>query len=343
MTSLLGTGGRAWVIDSGRSYERLCHLLGGDYLDFSVKSQYCLNPFSGLDELTSQLPLIKTLLARMAADKQPLNSLQQAALERAIRLSWDKYKGETCITRVSEQLQAMGNETADRVGQMLYPYTDDGIYGAYFNGEANIHLNSDLVVLELGSLDNRPDLQQTILLLLMLRVSHEMYRGDRQRRKLCVIDEAWRLMAGGDAGLFIETGYRTARKFGGSYMTITQGLDDYNASANARAALRNSDWLFLMRQKAESLIQAKNQDLLHMDEGMLRLLSHLETRQGRYSEVAIMAPNGGLALGRLLVDPFSEKLYSTKAEEFASIEKWRAEGYDLATAVERLVAESEGR
>ena len=258
LISLLGTGGRAWVIDSGRSYERLCYLLGGDYLDFSMGRKFCLNPFSGLKELVPQLPLLKTLLARMAAGKQPLNSLQQSILERAIRSAWDKYGQETSVTRVAEQLHEAGSETADQVGQMLYPYTDKGVYGSYFNGKANISLSNDLVVLELGALDNRPDLQQTILLLLMLHINHEMYLGDRQRRKLCVIDEAWRLMAGGDAGVFIETGYRTARKFGGSYMTITQGLDDYNASDNARAALRNSDWLFLMRQKPESLVQAQN-------------------------------------------------------------------------------------
>ena len=29
MASLLGTGGRCWVIDSGRSYEHACRLFGG--------------------------------------------------------------------------------------------------------------------------------------------------------------------------------------------------------------------------------------------------------------------------------------------------------------------------
>ena len=46
--SLLGTGGRVWVIDSGRSYERLCRLLGGTYLEFGPKVDINLNPFTGV-------------------------------------------------------------------------------------------------------------------------------------------------------------------------------------------------------------------------------------------------------------------------------------------------------
>lgn len=340
LISLLGTGGRAWVIDSGRSYERLCHLLGGAYLDFSPEREISLNPFSHIQSLGPHLPLIKILLAQMAAPKQELNSLQMAHLERAIKTAWDDHGNDSTVSLVAERLLQSGDESAARVGHMLYPYTGNGVYGSYFEGRANIALDSDLVALELGGLDDRADLQQVVLMLLMLHINQHMYQGDRARRKLCIVDEAWRLMGDASASRFIETGYRTARKFGGAYMTITQGLDDYNHSAATRAAIQNSDWVCLLRQKPESLVRAKQQALLQMDEAMLKVLSSLETVQGKYSEVAVLAPQGGLALGRLIVDPFSEKLYSTKAEEYAALASARARGMSLVEAIEQMVQEA---
>ena len=163
-----------------------------------------------------------------------------------------------------------------------------------------------------------------------------MYLGDRKQRKLCIVDEAWRLMGHGEAGGFIEQGYRTARKFGGAFMTITQGIDDYYRSGTSKAALDNADWVFLLRQKAESLKAAENSDRLVLDEGLHQLLASVDTRQGKYSEIAVMGP-AGTTVGRLVVDPFAEKLYSTKAEEFAAIEGLRKQGFSVVDAIEKLL------
>jgi len=191
-------------------------------------------------------------------------------------------------------------------------------------------------VLELGELDPKPDLQAVVLLILMMRITEAMYLGGRKQRKLCIIDEAWKLMGRGTAGEFIERGYRTARKFGGSFMTITQGIDDYYKSGTSKAALANSDWLFLLRQKPESIQAAENSDQISMDEHLRRVMTSIDTKQGEYSEIAVMGP-GGVSVGRLIVDPFTEKLYSTKAEEFEQIDQMMRQGRSLVDAVEHLV------
>ena len=340
--SLLGTGGRVWVIDSGRSYERLCRLLGGTYLEFGPKVDINLNPFTGVRDIREEMPLLKDLFAQMAAPVQQLNSLQTARLEEALAGVWQDKGTEATVTDVAQFLAAHDDEAAQRVGVMLYPYTRHGTYARYFEGRANVDLDSSFVVLELGELDGRPDLQTVVLLMLMMRITEAMYLGDRKQRKLCIVDEAWRLMGRGEAGHFIEQGYRTARKFGGAFMTITQGIDDYYRSGTSKAALDNADWVFLLRQKAESLKAAENSDRLVLDESLHQLLASVDTRQGRYSEIAVMGP-AGTTVGRLVVDPFAEKLYSTKAEEFAAIEALRERGLSVVDAVEQLVSDSSRR
>ncbi|GEQ99207.1 hypothetical protein JCM17844_28440 [Iodidimonas gelatinilytica] len=66
---------------------------------------------------------------------------------------------------------------------------------------------------------------------------------------------------------------------------------------------------------------------------MERDMKSLKRSGSQYSEVMILGP-GGYAIGRLMLDPFSVKLYSSKAEDFEAIRRLQAEGMSLAEAVE---------
>ncbi|HMY01308.1 MAG TPA: DUF5934 domain-containing protein, partial [Agitococcus sp.] len=48
--AILGSGGKAFIIDSGRSYENLCQILDGEYIDFGEGNNICLNPFTSILE-----------------------------------------------------------------------------------------------------------------------------------------------------------------------------------------------------------------------------------------------------------------------------------------------------
>ena len=334
--STLGTGGRCWVIDSGRSYQHICDLLDGTFLEFLPEKPLCLNPFTRVQAIEHELPVLKRLLAQMAAgEARPLDSLQLSALERAIGAAWADYGPETTVTRIAQLLKGWPDDASRHVGEMLYPYTRDGVYARYFEGPSNVDMENPFVVLELGELDRTPDLRLVVLLLLMTRITEEMYLSERTQRKLAIIDEAWKLMTG-NAAQFIEEGYRTARKFGGAFVTVTQGLADFYKSPTTTAALTNADWVFLLRNKPESIAAAAKQEHLVIDEALQRVLRSVTTVQGSYAEIAVMGPDG-VAVGRFIVDPFTAKLYSTKAEDFAAIEAMTRNGLRLEEAVETLL------
>lgn len=345
IASTLTTGGRVWVIDAGRSYQNLCSILGGSTIDFARQARPVINPFSGVHPEafeTDELPILKQILARMCSPQAPLGSLQLSYLEQGIAKAWAARGRDTEITDVADVLAAMPHPEQTALAVMLHPWTRAGSYGRYFAGATNIDLDSPFVVLELDDLNSRPDLQSVVLMIVMLRITETMYLLDRSQRKLCIIDEAWRLLGAGMGGDFIESGYRTARKYGGAFMTITQGIDDYYKSASATAALDCSDWVFLLRQKPESIAAAAGSKRLFLDEGTQQLLLSVDTAQGRYSEIAIRGP-GGLSVGRLVVDPFTEKLYSTQAAEFQFVQDALAAGRSIDDAVEALVQRSARR
>jgi conjugal transfer ATP-binding protein TraC len=220
---------------------------------------------------------------------------------------------------------------------MLHPYTREGAYGKYFGADATLDFSADFIVLELEELKAKKDLQTVVLLIVMYRITREMYFS-RERKKIVIIDEAWDLLSGGATAEFIEAGYRRARKYKGAFMSATQGVDDYYRNPAAKAALDNSDWMFLLRQKPESIEMLDKLGQLTMDDAMKRLLQSLRTEHGAYSEVFIHSPVGN-GIGRLMVDPHSLLLFSSRAEDFSAINAKRAAGLTVSEAIDAVLQE----
>jgi len=342
----LGAGAKVWIIDVGRSYKNLCELLDGEFIEFSDERQntICLNPFSMIIDINADMEMVLPLLAQMASPREPLDNYGYTALGSAIKRVWDAKGRSATITDIYELLQtgrlsSEGEYERDlsRLATALEPYTRHGVYASYFEGDANIQFDKDFVVLELEELKSKKDLQSVVMQLIMYRITQEMYR-DRSRRKLVIIDESWDLMGSGSSGSFIEAGYRRARKYGGAFGTITQSVDDYYKNEATKAAINNADWLFLLRQKAENIERLGKEGKLSLDEWLKRQLGSVSTEHGNFSEIYIHSPMGS-GLGRLLLDPFSMLVYSTRAEDYEAIKRLRDQGLSVADAIEQLVTQ----
>ncbi len=341
--SVLAAGGRVFILDSGGSYRNLCKLLNGRYLEFDKDTPVQLDPCASLreaneTEVHSQLPQLKNLLACMASPLQRLEPKVLAILEQAILAAWRVHGSNTCLENIHQWLTQSEHGLSHDLALMLSPFCPNGMYGRYFT-EGTALGEENLIVLELDGLNHQPELQSVVLLMLMQRITESMYKGDRSRLKVCIIDEAWRLLGDGQAAGFIEEGYRTARKFGGAFMTITQGLADYFRNPTTMACYANSDYVFLLRQKNESIDQARKNSHLALGPWEERLLRSLTTVAGRYSEIAIRSPEGW-SVGRLVVDPWTEKLMSTRAEDVASLLAAQRQGYNMTEAIDFVLGAS---
>lgn len=336
--SYLSKGGKVWIIDVGRSYLKLCNVLGGDFVEFSESSDICINPFSFIQDINEEMEVLKPLLSQMmTGDDNRLTGVQLAELERAVKSTWDKYGRQSTITLVRDELASMCDESQQicavgEMAKMLYPWTKSGIYGRYFEGEANLNFTNPFTVLELEELKSKKALQTVVLMILMYRITNDMYVNRDGSKKIVIIDEAWSLMSGGDTAEFIETGYRRARKYGGAFGTATQSVDDYYKNEGALAALNNADWVFMLRQKKESIQRFEKDGKISMDPWKKRTLFDLTTKHGVFSEVFVNYP-GGEGVGRLFVDPFTSLLYSSKDDDFQSIKAKEAQGLSTAEAI----------
>lgn len=343
MNTTLGLGGRVFVMDVGRSFENTCLLSEGQFIEFKAKTSLCLNPFSTIstndpDAAQDALAMLKSVLILMAAPTKGVDDLEAAFLEQATLETWNKYQQGSNITRIAECLGSYHDQKAKDLGIKLFPFTDKGNYGRFFNGPANVNLDNPLIVVELEELKERKNLQGVVVQMFIINITNKMFLGDRKTPFTIVFDEAWDLLRGTQSGIFIETLARRLRKYYGSLVIGTQSVNDLFATPAAQAAFDNSDWMCLLSQKSESIDQLKKSGRISLTPSMEAQLKSVKTKQGEYAEVMIYGGNG-YAIGRLLLDPYSQLLYSTKAADYSAIQALKQQGLSLSDALEALLKE----
>lgn len=344
-----GIGARVWVIDVGRSYQNLIKLQKGTFLEFTPDTKLCINPFSwvGLDnelDFKAEMRMLKPMIGRMASPNSPLSEFQYSLISEAIINVWKDYGQATNPTLISHYLQSnIKNESggieraAYELAKQLQSFTTAGIFGNLFNGRANISLDDDMVGLELEELKDAPELRRVVLFVLTSRIAHDMYLS-RDRKKLCLVDEAWQLLGDDkETGDFLEEGFRRARKYHGIFCIGTQGVEDAFKNPAARAAYNNADWKILLRQEKNNLEKLIDDGMVNFSPALKRMLLSLRTEKGRFSEMIISSPNGD-ALVRHIPDPFSLLMTSTNAADFTECKALLDSGYSTIDALEIMLA-----
>lgn len=337
-----GQGAKVWVLDIGRSYQQSCEFLGGQFVQFGADNSMSLNPFSAIVDINEDMRLLTPLFAQMIAPRGGLSDYQRARLEEALLGTWERHQKDADPTAVRDELLRLGHSdprVAD-MAAMLGPYAHTGVHAAWFSGPATIDFQADYVVLELEELKSRPELQVVVFLQLLFQISQQMY-ASHDRRKLVLIDEAWDLMRGEHIAEFIEHGYRRSRKYNGAFLSASQSVADFYTSPAGRAAMSNSDWLMLLKQKGEEISQLVEARQLDLDPAEQALVRSLHTQVGRYSEVFVRGSGMGSAVGRLCIDTYTQLLYSTRPADKQAIAAARANGHDLAAAVKEVLAQRE--
>ena len=348
ITSIRGFGGKVYVIDDGRSFMNTAKLQGGEFIEFSDKSQICLNPFSIIDETAMQqnaeykgevIALIRSMIRQMCEgvkkDSVAITQIQDRYIEEAVQNVWQEKGKDASVSQVRDALAKHIDKRAKDLAILMRPFTTDGIYGRFFAGNSNIKLTNPLMVFELAELKNKKEFQSIVMMFLMFLISENMYFGDRKTPISLLIDEAWDLLHGEGSATFIEGLARRARKYGGNIITGTQSVNDYYKTSATLAAFENTDWIVLLAQKKESVEMLAQSKKIAMDEAFKQSLTSLRMVDHQYSEALIYGPRG-YAITRLILDPYSVALYSSKATDWSLINELMQSGLDLEGVLEKI-------
>ncbi len=343
MTSIRGFGGKLYIIDDGRSFMNSSLIQGGLFIEFGSKSNICINPFSVVSEQAMEnseykediIKLIKSMIAQMCRTTGVISDFENGLIETAVNETWNQYHCSANITNVRDYLKKQADPRAKDLAVMMTSYSKGGIYERLFEGKANIVLDNPLMVFELAELKNKKELQAIVMMFLMFLVSEAMYFGDRKTPIALVIDEAWDLLHGEGTKAFIEGFARRARKYRGTLITGTQTINDYYANSATEATINNTEWKIILSQTPESIAALDASKKIVMDEGLKKALTSLKKVDGQYSE-GIIYNADGYAVIRLIIDPYSAMLYSSKAEDITQINQLKEQGLSLGDALEQI-------
>lgn len=334
---LLGCGAQVWIIDKGRSYEKMVQTLKGDYLVFHTDSPINLNPFSFIDspkEFEDRISGLKALLAQMASPSRPITDFEDSRLGQAMQEAFHDHGHTTTITHIAEILAKDADQRCSDLAHMLYPYTARGEYARFFEGQATINvMESHLLLLELEELSTKPKLQSVIFLALVLAVQAAMERGDRATKKIVLTDEAWQFLSSPQAARFMTELVRRARKYAMGCIQVTQSLLDLCETEAGAAILENSDTRWIYPHRAEALRDPR----IALNPYEISLIRSLTKVSGKYAECYISHPSGS-GVYRHIIDPVAYWLFTTHAEEVAKLNTlMKTQGLALTEAIATLI------
>ena len=351
ITGNLGTGGKTYVIDVGASYKKLCTLLKGQWIEYAPDSHLVINPFELVHDIKEDMGFLLPILTEMASPNEGLSDFAQSVLQTHVIYCLQKAKDKGVPATVTDLVESLSSglvnpnsagEPDQRVKDLavqIAPYSRDGAYGRYFDGASTVNFTRDFIVLELEGLKGRKTLQSVVLLCLIFLITQDLTQGDKNIRKMVVIDEAWDLLSHKHAAGFIQNGYRRARKQNASFITITQSFADYYQNDTARAALENADIRFVLRQKEESISFLESQKRIAFSAWEMNAIKTLKMRAGEYAECLLMTPDTVPSVLQIRFDPFSRLLYSSRASDVARIEAHMAKGFTVTQAITAVMNE----
>lgn len=332
-------GGIVWVIDIGRSYEKIADLFSGDFLEFSERDVWNLNPLQLLaNGSTERLDDVVAIMAELLSPHEALGQLERSTLTNLIAdiVRVAHREGRVAnFTDLAYALDAVIAQTGDqRIRDLrteLAPYL--GPYAQWFDGTGRpLTFQNRFSVLELEGLKGHAALRQAVLMTLMLIIEDTMSK-DRETIKMVFIDEAWDLMKAGHSAQFIESGFRRARKHRGSFVVATQGLKDFFSSPTAEAAWSCAETKCFLRQNSDQVASLIATNRFSADPGFLAQLKSLTTVAGEFSEMIVKSGDNPMAIGRFTIDRRSQLLFSSNPAEVAQIRRWQRAGATLLEAV----------
>lgn len=345
MLNVLFNGGDIFIIDIGGSYRKLCEALGGTYLEYS---NLAMNPFTHVTDIVRELDDIIALFELLTCPTSGATDDDRGTLREALLAAFGTMGNQTRIDDVQQELLSLYEQdretypTARILSKNLQRYCSTSEHGKAFNEPSRLSPDARIIVVDLKEIEDNQSIRAPVLLSVISQFQRRMFHSDRNKQKMCIIDEAWSFFTGDEiATNFIIKGFRTGRRHKASFVTITQGIDDYYKFSEARAAWENSALKLIFLQEKDPLMKHQKEHETFSDYEFNLLTAFPKAKDAGFSQV-LLRSQGLSSFHRLFVDPFTRVLLSSDGDDYQAVLNYVAQGMAFIDAVLRVANEHYG-
>jgi conjugal transfer ATP-binding protein TraC len=333
-------GDRVFVLDIGRSQEKLCKALGGQFLDLDPKHPISFNPFSVIDSektlqeeleyLTDWCYMLGGNINKAIAEAE--EKLIKSYLGNIIKEVYAEKGASAEITDVQGKMSELAKTEQDArckdFARQMSIYCKGGIYEPFFVGRSQVDFGNDYIVAELQHIENDANIRDPIIMMLIYHLNKSAFKDKSAKRKrlVAIIDEAHKFL-GKNPRMddFIEQAYRRFRKENGSIVIATQGFDDIYREgqlSRAGAAIVNSSaWKFFLKQTETSINLLIKSEMFNLTDYEQEIMRAIATVKGEYGEIFLMTPDNLKTPVRLLLNRYFYYLASSDPKDKRMIQE----------------------
>lgn len=308
------------VIDPQAEYSDLVRQFNGKVIRMAPDSDTVINPMDLMDQSYDEKKL--SLLSFFRVLMGELNETQRSILDDCIDATyedagitrdprtWSKtppilenlYDHVLPLTRSDKDIIY---KPAMSIVTRLKPFVTGGL--RFLNQPTKIELDNRFISFDIRDI---PDVGKgTIMFLLLEYIYNKMKKS--HKRRICVVDEAWTVLSGGEEGEYIFRLIKTCRKFNLALVLLTQDVEDVITSKAGRAVMANTATKILLKQ--DSTVLPNIVEKFHLNEAETEFL-----RRSSVGSALLIAENTRIPI-YIQASPEEHRLITTKPDELRQL------------------------
>jgi hypothetical protein len=325
----------------GGSYKKMITLLNGRYIELNVDNPIPLNPFALIGENfdTKKQLFLRAFIEKLILEREEksISKVEQAFISKVLEKYVAEYKGtrnlKTFVEFFAKQRDEEGYVDVKLLARKMYIYTH-GEYSRFLCADKMIDIREDLVCFDLKGLENHPDLQG-IIAIIITGLLWELMERNLNDQKVIFADELWKVLDDNSTiGHLVVELFRTSRKMGAGIFAISQSIDDIESVSFSTPIKDNALNHFILAHKPkqqESLVRA-----FGYGEHELAVIASL--RRGEF----FLDRDGRMTVMKIDTSMYDHYLFTTNRQENTELEKNlnKYEG-NLLKAIDRLAKKKE--
>lgn len=338
----MATGARCVGIDIGASYQKLCHVLGGNYLTMDLdnvdnRMNFLYTPAGTIpseEEIIQNALLIERMVVE--GNNEQLTKEDRMLVTECIRQAYMAKVGKGEEVILSDVQKILANQTtssAKSLANRLRIWCKGGSYGNLFDGTSNVSSRNPFTIFDFTRRKDDKDVGP-VMMMVAIRFAAQMTREYASQDKIFFIDEGWNLMSSPICAKFLEEAARTYRKYGIAIMFISQGITEWGALGNSDAIRDSISTFFLFRLSGN--VAEETIKYIRGHEGDLHAMRSLVTEPGQFSQAYMIQKRTNGMRRQVLEFTMPPLLYAattTRPSDKQAFEKILASGLSITDAI----------